>query len=172
MRSQSLLVALCLLISLSVARADEPAQLLRFANRVPLLYDQEGCAITKAAVQTNWRAYGLQQSKGALPVGPLVIFAHMASVWVPFTSEAKESIASYPEIAKEIRLGLQTCGRRLSAHLHREVRLHDEYDKRSHIEKYLPHIGLALQQILDMSDDERRQTVNRLDNILQETRSL
>lgn len=153
-------------------RADEPAQLLRFANRVPLLYDQEGCAITKAAVQTNWRAYGLQQSKGALPLGPLIIFVHMASVWVPFTSEAKESIASYPEIAKEIRLGLQTCGRRLSAHLHREIRLHDEYDKRSHIEKYLPHIGLALQQILALSDDERQQTVDHLDNVLQEKRSL
>ena len=153
-------------------RADEPAQLLRFANRVPLLYDQEGCAITKAIVQTNWRAYGLQQSKGTLPLGPLVIFAHMASVWVPFTSEAKESIASYPEIAKEIRLGLQTCGRRLTAHLHRETRFKDEYDKRSHIEKYLPHIGIALQQILALSDDERQQTVDRLDNVLQEKRSL
>ncbi len=156
----------------SEPRADEPAQLLRFANRVPLLYDQEGCAITKAAVQTNWRSYGLQQAKGALPLGPLVIFAHMASVWVPFTSEAKESIASYPEIAKEIRLGLLTCGRRLAAHLHREIRLHDEYDKRSHIEKYLPHIGIALQQILDLSDAERQQTVDRLDDVLQEKRSL
>ena len=153
-------------------RSDEPAQLLRFANRVPLLYDQEGCAITKAVLQINWRAYGLQQSKGTLPLGPLVIFVHIASVWVPFTSEAKGSIASYSEIIKEIRLGLQTCGRRLSAHLHRETRLSDEYDKRSHIEKYLPHIGLALQQILDLSDNERQQTVDRLDNVLQEKRSL
>jgi DNA topoisomerase-6 subunit B len=156
----------------SEVRADEPAQLLRFANRVPLLYDQEGCAITKAIVQTNWRAYGLQQSKGALPIGPLVIVAHLASVWVPFTSEAKEAIASYSEIIKEIRLGLQTCGRRLSAHLHRETRLSDEYSKRSHIEQYLPHIGLALQQILQLSDTERQQTVERLDHVLQEKRSL
>lgn len=156
----------------SETRADEPAQLLRFANRVPLLYDQEGCAITKAVIQTNWHAYGLQQSKGSLPVGPLVIIAHLASVWVPFTSEAKEAIALYPEIIKEIRLGLQTCGRRLLAHLHRETRFKDEYDKRSRIEKYLPHIGLALQQILQLSDDERQQTVERLDNVLHEKRSL
>lgn len=155
-----------------VGHDDEPAQLLRFANRVPLLYDQEGCAITKAVVQTNWRVYGLQQSKGALPLGPLVIFAHMASVWVPFTSEAKESIASYPEIIKEIRLGLQTCGRRLVAYRHRETHLQDEYDKRSHIKKYLPHIGLALQQILKLSDDERNHTTDRLDHVLQEQRSL
>ncbi len=154
------------------ARSDEPVQLLRFANRVPLLYDQEGCAITKGVIQTNWRAYGLAQSKGSLPIGPLVIAAHMASVWVPFTSEAKEAIASYPEIIKEIRLGLQTCGRRLLAHLHHQTLFQDEYDKRSRIERFLPHIGLALQQILHLSDDERRQMVERLDSVLQEKRSL
>jgi DNA topoisomerase-6 subunit B len=152
--------------------ADEPAQMLRFANRVPLLYDQEGCAITKAIVQTNWKTYGLQQSKGALPIGPLVIVVHLASVWVPFTSEAKEAIASYPEILKEIRLGLQSCGRRLLAHLNRSSRLQDEYDKRSRIEKYLPHIGIALQQILHLSDSERQQTVDRLDDVLQQKRSV
>ena len=110
---------------------------------MPLLYDQEGCAITKAAVQTNWHAYGLKQAKGASPHAPLVILVHIASVWVPYTSEAKEAIALYPEIVREIRLGLQKCGRRLAAHLHRESRVRDEFDKRTHLEKYLPHIGLA-----------------------------
>lgn len=151
-------------------RADEPAWLLRFANRVPLLYDQEGCAITRAVLQTNWRAYGVEQPRGGLPHGPLAIFVHLASVWVPYASEAKEAIAPYPEIVKEIRLGLQTCGRRLAAHLHHETRLSDEFDKRTHLEKYLPHIGLALQQMLALSDEERERLVVRLDDVLQETR--
>jgi DNA topoisomerase-6 subunit B len=153
-------------------RTDEPAYLLRFANRVPLLYDQEGCAITKAVMQTNWRVYGLEQTKGALPHAPLVILVHMASVWVPYTSEAKDAIASYPEIIKEIRLGLQECGRRLATFLHHEERVREEFDKRTHLEKYLPHIGLALQQILDLSDDEQKQVVDRLNDTLQEKRSL
>jgi DNA topoisomerase-6 subunit B len=153
-------------------RADEPAHLLRFANRVPLLYDHEGCAITKAVVQTNWHAYGLEQSKGTLPHAPLAIVVHMASVWVPYTSEAKAAIAAYPEIVKEIRLALQNCGRRLAAHLHHEKRVREEFDKRTHLEKYLPHIGLALAQILDLSDADRERTVETLDDILQEKRSL
>jgi DNA topoisomerase-6 subunit B len=153
-------------------RANEPACLLRFANRVPLLYDQEGCAITKAVIQTNWHTYGLEQAKGALPHGPLVILVHMASVWVPYTSEAKEAIASYPEIVKEIRLGLQKCGRRLAQHLHHETRIREEFDKRTHIEKYLPHIGLALQQILELSDEERERMIDTLDTVLQEKRSI
>ena len=123
-------------------------------------------------MQTNWHSYGLEQAKGAFPHAPLVILVHIASVWVPYTSEAKEAIAPYPEIVKEIRLGLQRCGRRLAAHLHHETRVREEFDKRTHLEKYLPHIGLALQQILELSDDERERIIVRLDNVLQEKRSI
>jgi len=152
--------------------ADEPAHLLRFANRVPMLYEQGGCAITRAVLQTNWRSYGLKQPKGALPLAPMVILVHLASVWVPFTSEAKEAIAPYPEIIKELKLGLQACARKLAEHLHQESRLKREYEKRSHIEKYLPHVGIALQEILELSDAQREQSVASLDEVLQQTRKL
>jgi DNA topoisomerase-6 subunit B len=155
-----------------VVRADEPAHLLRFANRVPMLYEQGGCAITRAVLQTNWRSYGLQQPKGALPVAPMVVVVHVASVWVPFTSEAKEAIAPYPEIIKELKLGLQACARKLAEHLRQENRLKREYEKRSHIEKYLPHVGIALQEILELTDEQRDQSVARLDDVLQRSRKL
>jgi len=85
---------------------DEPADLYRFANRVPLQYQQSACAITKSVLSVDWKKYGLQQSRGALPAGPIAILVHIASVWVPFTSESKEAVASYPEIMKEVRLAL------------------------------------------------------------------
>lgn len=155
-----------------VLESDEPAHLLRFANRVPLLYQQDGCAITRAVLQTNWRGYGLQQPRGALPVAPMVILVHLASVWVPFTSEAKEAIAGYPEIVKELKLGVQACARKLAEHLRQKDRLQREFDKRSHIEKYLPHVGIALQEILELSDAQRDRSVARLGEVLQETRKL
>ncbi len=74
--------------------ADEPVTLFRYANRVPLQYQQGACAITKAVMGTDWKAYHLQQPKGALPIGPMLLMVHIASVWVPFTSESKEAIAS------------------------------------------------------------------------------
>lgn len=150
---------------------DEAARLLRFANRVPLLFQQSSCAITKAILQTNWRTYGLNQPKGALPIAPMAILVHVASVWVPYTSESKEAIQPYPEILKEIKLGLQECGRQLAHHLRREKSLHQEFDRRTYIEKYLPHIGIALQEILVLSDDERQSAVNRLDGILHASRT-
>jgi DNA topoisomerase-6 subunit B len=93
-------------------------------------------------------------------------------VWVPYTSEAKEAIAQIPEIVKEIRLGLHKCGRRLAAYLHHETRIKGEFDKRTHLKRYLPHIGLALQQILDLSDTDREQIIVNLDTILEEKRSI
>jgi len=153
-----------------VGSADEPIRVLRFANRVPLLHQQSACAVTKAVIQTNWRSYGLQQPKGALPVGPAAVLVHIASVWVPFTSESKEALAAYEEILKEIKLGLQDCGRKMGTYIKKGQRLRSEFDKRSYIEKYIPHIGLALQEILDLSDKERDGTVGTLDDCLQRSR--
>ncbi len=155
-----------------VAGRDEPVHLLRFANRVPLLYQQGSCAITKAVTQMNWRAYGLHQPKGALPVAPMAVLVHVGSVWVPYTSESKEAIEPYPEIVKEIKLGLQLCARRLAQYLHHEARLHQEYDRRNYIEKYLPHIGIALQDILALSNNERDGVVSKLDDVLHKSRAM
>jgi DNA topoisomerase VI subunit B len=154
-----------------LAQKNEPVRLLRFANRVPLLYQQASCAITKAVTQTNWRGYGLQQSKGALPVAPMAIIVHVASVWVPYTSESKEAIEPYPEILKEIKLGLQQCGRELVRYLRRNARMHEEYDRRSYIEKFLPHIGIALQEMLALSDTERDAAMRKLDDTLHASRT-
>jgi DNA topoisomerase-6 subunit B len=153
-----------------VGAADEPIRVLRFANRVPLLHQQAACAITKAVIQTNWRAYGMQHPKGALPIGPMAVLVHIASVWVPFTSESKEAIAGYPEIQKELRLGLQEVGRKLGTYIRKGKRLQSEFQKRSYIEKYIPHIGIALQEILDLSDPERDSTVGTLEDVLQKSR--
>ena len=153
------------------ARKDEPVRLLRFANRVPLLYQQSSCAITKAVIQTNWRAYGLHQPKGALPIAPMAILVHVASVWVPYTSESKEAVEPYPEIVKEIKLGLQQCARKLAQHLNRERLLHQEQKRRGYIERYLPHIGVALQEILGLSNEDRDATVTKLDHVLLKGRS-
>jgi len=153
-----------------VADADEPIRVLRYANRVPLLYQQSACAVTKAVIGTDWRRYGLQQPKGALPIGPCAVMVHIASVWVPFTSESKEAIANYPEIQKELRLALMEAGRQLGTYIKKGQRLRKEFDKRSYIEKYIPHIGIALQEILDLSVPERDGTVKTLEDVLHKSR--
>ena len=148
------------------------ARLIRFANRVPLQYQQSACAAYKSVVGLNWKSYGLAQGRGALPAGPLTVVVHMASVWVPFTSESKEAVASYPEILKEVRLALQDCGRRLAAHIRKAVRHKQELKKRSYIEKYIPAIGEALRDILDLKDAQVRLVCDNLKDVLEKSRKL
>ncbi len=119
---------------------NELARVIRYANRVPLLYQQSACAIFKSVLDTTWRTYGVSQSRGALPAGPMVIFVHMASVWVPFTSESKEAIAEYDEIRKEITLALRECGRRLGAFLRRRERAYSEQNRRDIFELYIEEV--------------------------------
>ena len=119
---------------------NELARVIRYANRVPLLYQQSACATFKAALETAWRNYGVAQSRGALPAGPMVVFVHMASVWVPFTSESKEAIADYDEIRKEIKLALQECGRRLGMFLRRRERAKSEFRRRNIFELYIEEV--------------------------------
>ena len=145
-------------------------QLKRIANRVPLLYQQSGCASHKAVLEINWRNYGLSQSRGALPAGPLLLMVHIGSVWVPFTSESKEAVAHYPEIIKEIKLAVQECGRKLGIHLKRQKRIKQELVKRGYIKTYLPHIGEALRDILTLSEPEVAEVVEKLQDTLERSR--
>ncbi len=147
-------------------------RLSRIANRVPLLYQQSGCAIYKAVLETNWRSYGLSQSRGALPRGQIMLMVHIASVWVPFTSESKEAIAHYPEIIKEIKLAVRECGRKLGIHVRRQKRIKDEMVKRGYIETYLPAIGEALQDILNLKDKQVATVVGRLKDTLEKSRKM
>ena len=126
---------------------NELASVIRYANRVPLLYQQSACATFKAVLDTTWRNYGVAQSRGALPAGPMVIFVHMASVWVPFTSESKEAIADYDEIRKEIKLALQECGRRLGVFLRRREHAKDEFRRRNIFELYIEEVVEACNRL-------------------------
>lgn len=125
----------------------ELARVIRYANRVPLLYQQSACSTFKAVLSTTWKNYGVTQSRGALPGGPMVIFVHMASVWVPFTSESKEAIADYDEIQKEITLALRECGRRLGLFLRRRERAASEYRRRNIFELYIEEVVEACNRL-------------------------
>ncbi len=123
-------------------------QLLRYANKIPLLYQQGGCALTKAVESVRWKNYGLQQSKDELPVGRAVVLVHVASTNIPYTSESKEAVASVPEIIDETRLALQECGRKLKEYLDRKERLVKKKKKENVLRKVLPLLARKLSEIV------------------------
>jgi DNA topoisomerase-6 subunit B len=126
---------------------DKTIELFRFANRVPLLFQRGACGITEAIARTDWRNYLLSQPRGALPVGPMALLVHVASVWVPFTSESKEAVAHYPDILREIQLAAQECGRKLAAFIRKRKAADYQAQRRSIFELYIEEVANAIGKI-------------------------
>lgn len=142
---------------------DEPIRVLRFANRVPLLYQQGNCAITKAITNVNWSQYGISQPiKDQLPVGPVVILVHIASTKVPFTNEAKEAVAQVPEIMNALDQALKSIGRQIKAMKSKEERKNKVEEKFSLIEKILPAIAQKSSKILELEVPDIKPVISKV----------
>lgn len=142
---------------------NQVCQLMRFANKIPLLYHQSDCAITEAVIETDWRRYGLSQSQGQLPIGPLAILVHFASVWVPFTTEGKQAIATYPEIVKEVKLALQDAGRKLAKYISEKRRYRERVLRRQLFERYIPIVAESLSKL---TKKDKKEILNKLEEFI------
>ena len=147
--------------------ADQPMQLLRFANRVPLLFQQGACAITNAVASVDWRRYGLDQKGGnGLPVGPVLLLVHVASTKIPFTSEAKEALAEDPELDRELVLALQAAARHLKTHLSRRSRRAFASEKFAIIQRILPRIAEKASALVDRPVPDLTPVITRIMDVV------
>tara|TARA_X000001036_G_scaffold20965_1_gene17592 strand:- start:824 stop:2893 length:2070 start_codon:yes stop_codon:yes gene_type:complete len=129
--------------------ADKPVEVLRFANRVPLMYQQGGCLLTKAIESVDWRQYGLDQAGGrGVPKGPAAILVHLASTNVQFTSEAKEALADNSEVMDETRKALLEMGRGLRKHLEKKKKMAKTQEKFELVNDIIPAIAQKSAEIL------------------------
>ena len=135
------------------------ARVIRFANRVPLLYQQSSCCMYKSVIDTKWNNYSLSQSSGALPQAPMAILIHMASVWVPFISEGKEAIADYDEIRKEVKLAIAECGRRLGTLLRRKRKKVAFSKRRDVFTRYINEVVEATRAITVINKESFRKSL-------------
>lgn len=123
------------------------ARIMRFANRVPLMYQQGACAITGSISTVNWKTYNISQS--GLPTGPVLLLVHVASTNVPFTSESKDAIASIPEIEREITLALQDLGRDLKTFLSRRDKSRLTEERARAICAIIPEIAAKVSETIE-----------------------
>ena len=131
--------------------ADKPVEILRFANRVPLMYQQGGCLLTKAIESVDWRQYGLDQAGGrGVPKGPAAILVHLASTNVQFTSEAKEALSDNETVMEEARKAMLEMGRGLRKHLEKQKKMGKTKEKFELINDIIPAIAEKSASLLDL----------------------
>lgn len=146
--------------------ADNPVQVLRFANRVPLQFDKSACAITRAIETVNWKNYGLNQPKDSLPLGPYVFAVSVVSPFIKFKNASKETIDSSDELVEEIRRALMQAGQKLSRHIRKEEKEADLERKLSHIEQFGPILVEGLVRIVGASKERKFRAAEGLRKLL------
>jgi DNA topoisomerase-6 subunit B len=146
--------------------ADEPVQLLRFANRVPLQFDKSGCAITWAIESVNWKNYGLAQPKSSLPLGPYIFAVSVTSPFIKFKNASKETIDASEELVEEIRKALMQAGQKLSRHIKKEFKEADLERKLAHIEQFGPILVEGLVRITSSNKERAKKAEEGLKKLL------
>jgi DNA topoisomerase-6 subunit B len=107
----------------------------RFANRIPLLYDEASDVSYKVITSMNWRRYKVS------PDMPISIVVHICSTKVPYKTVGKEFIADRPEVRREIANAIREIGRELQHFLSRQEHVHMERKRLGIFSKYLPKIA-------------------------------
>lgn len=146
--------------------SDEPVQVLRFANRVPLQFDKSACAIVQSMTSVNWRAYGLGQPKDALPVGPYIFAVSVVSPFIKFKNASKETIDASDELVEELRRALIQAGQKLSKHIRKESKEEELEEKLRHIEQFGPILIDALCRIAKAPDARKKKAQDGLLKLL------
>ena len=146
-------------------QTDGPIEILRFANRVPLMYQQGGCLLTKALESVNWKSYGLDQPGGnGIPKGPAAILIHLASTNVQFTSEAKEAVSYDEEVFDEIRKAMLEVGRGLKNHLKKSSQRKKAKEKFELVNIILPEISKKSSELLDREEPDLSPVITQIMN--------
>ncbi|MCM2277485.1 MAG: DNA topoisomerase VI subunit B [Oligoflexia bacterium] len=146
--------------------AESAAQVLRFANRVPLQFDKSACAIVQAIQSVNWRSYGLVQPKDSLPQGPYIMAVSVVSPFIKFKNASKETIDASDELVAEIRLALIQAGQRLSKHIRKEVKASELEEKIRHIEQFGPILVNGICRIVNAPDARKKKAEEGLLKLL------
>ncbi|HLH86301.1 MAG TPA: DNA topoisomerase VI subunit B, partial [Thermoplasmataceae archaeon] len=147
--------------------SDQPVRIVRFANKVPLLYQPGACAITRAVSDMDWRPYGFEQRGGeGIPFGPAIIFVHVYGVRLPYTSESKEAIAPVDEIMQEITAALKHSGRDVKSFLGKKEKRRKLYEKFRLVETLLPEIARKSASILGSQEPDVRSVMSKIVNVV------
>ena len=136
-------------VEVGIAVGGQETEIMRFANRTPLLFDAGACAITKAVNSIDWKRYGVD-----LDTMPVVVMVNVSSVFIPYTSTGKQAIADVPEIYNEIRQAIMEAARKLGEYTSKIRRMREALQKRKILEKYTVEVARALAVVLEVPQEK------------------
>ncbi len=126
------------------------SEVMRFANRTPLLFDAGGCAISTAVNDIEWKRYNIKNFESA----PLTVFVNISSTHIPYTSAGKQSVSPEEEIIKEIKFAIQDVGRKFMRFNSKKQKAQEKETRRKTLLKYSGELASALAVITGGNEAE------------------
>ena len=126
------------------------SEVMRFANRTPLLFDTGGCALTQAVQSIDWKRYGVKDFENS----PITIFMHLLSVHIPYTGAGKQAVSPEDEIMEELRLAMMDAGRKIYRFIGFQRRMAEKEAKRKMYYKYATEVAYAVAELTDGNKKE------------------
>ncbi len=139
--------------------------IMRFANRVPLLFDASACAITKAVKSMDWKRYGIKDFDNE----PVLVLVSLNSVFVPYISAGKTAISQEEEIVQEIKNALMEAARKIKIHINQKIRSRELAKKKSALLRYVDYLTTDISYLSGYSKEELQK---KLEEIIKEKYSL
>ncbi len=141
-----------------VAEADKRGEVMRFANRVPLLFDSGGCAITETIKTMDWRRYDVKNFEEE----PIAILVNLVSVHVPYTSAGKQAISNEEDIMDEIKFALMEASRGVQKYLSGKRKAHEIATKKKVLGRYVQQISSDLAALSGEKKDKIQQSLEKI----------
>ena len=124
---------------------------IRFANRAPLLFDAGGCGITDAVKSIDWKRYGIKNFDDA----PITLIINVSSVHIPYTGAGKQALSSEQDLVDEIRNAIMDVARKMQIHIRGKVRERERATKIKSILKYVEQLSMDLAELADYSERDK-----------------
>ena len=135
----------------------QTASIMRFANRVPLMFDSGSCAITEAVRDIQWKRYSLD-----IDTQPISVFVNISSVYIPYAGVGKEAIAQEDEIVDEIKLALMEAARSMQRYVRGRQLKSIEENKYKTIMRYTKQLATDLEELTSIDKKEIEERLEKL----------
>ncbi|XP_054812104.1 DNA topoisomerase 6 subunit B isoform X3 [Prosopis cineraria] len=119
--------------------------IFRFANRIPLLFEQGADVVTRTAMKRiNWSSYKINQMQDKIGV-----FVSVVSTKIPFKGTGKEYIGDdITEIASAVKYAIQQCCVQLKSKIVKKMQAREQQERKRNLSKYIPDATGAVYNIL------------------------
>ncbi len=137
------------------------AEVMRFANRSPLLFDAGGCGLTKAVNAVDWKRYNIRDFDNA----PVTVFVNLVSTYVPYTSAGKQSVADEEEIVEEVKRALMDLGRKFQRF---HSKKHRRAEKENQLNTLLRYAGELSSALAGLTKGKKKEIYAYLEQLIKE----